>query len=103
MWKIVGSADEIGHHGRFRLGDGSVAVTKIFKQPRHVASKSAHRLQPLGVLGGLARRAPVDAVPILRGDDRHVQDGEILVKSVECGRRSATAADSDGSRRLVGD
>lgn len=103
MWWIVGSADEIGHHGRLRDGKGSAAVTKVFKQPRHVAPQSAHRLQPLGVLGGFAGCAPVDAVPVLRRNDGHVQDGEILVESVECGRRSATAADSDGSRRLVGD
>ena len=72
------------------------------EQPRHVASQHPHRLQSFGILRRLAGQPSVHAVPVLRRDDRHVRDGEILVQPVERRTRPAPAANDHRCGGFVG-
>lgn len=71
------------------------------EQPRHVLPQHAHRLQPLAVLAHIVGREAVDRIPVLRRDDGHVADGEILVELLEGGRGAAPAARDNRSADLA--
>ena len=72
------------------------------QQLRHVPRQHPHRLQAFGIFVRFARHPSVYAVPILRRHDGHIRNRKILVQAVERRTRPATAADSHGCGRLVG-
>lgn len=61
------------------------------KNPRHISPQCAHRLKPLEILMHFFRRVSMHLIPVLRPDDRHAINGEVLIQLVECGRRTASA------------
>ena len=72
------------------------------QEPRHVLGERAHGLQPLLVPADVVRGEAVDLVPVLRGDQRHVADCEVLVQAVEGRGSPAPAAGHDGGSELSG-
>ena len=64
-------------------------------------AQSAHCLKSFGILKSFAGIAPVYAVPVLRGNNGHIKDSEILVQSVKRGGSSSTSANHHGSRRFI--
>lgn len=64
-------------------------------------AQRAHCLKSFGILKSFAGIAPVYAVPVLRGNNGHIKDSEILVQSVKRGGSSSTSANHHGSRRFI--
>ena len=77
-----------------------LADVQLPNHPCHVPSQRTHGLHAFLVECGLARRLPIHHVPILRGDDGHVENGEILVQSVESSRCAATTTHHNRGGRL---
>ena len=80
-------------------GDG-VAAFEVLEEPRHIASKGAHRLHPLGVAFALALVASKHDVPVLRRDDRAVQHLKWHVHALKRRCRTAATAHRDGGGGL---
>ena len=78
-----------------------VGYVQLADQPRHVVTQCAHRLHALLVLTYLPWSLAVDHVPVLRTDHGHVHNREVLVKTVEGCRCSATTAYHHAGCRLV--
>ena len=64
-------------------------------------ARFAHGLHALGVGRGLAGREAEDVVPICRGDDVHLGDGEVFIQHVEARNRAGAAGAGDGGGELV--
>ena len=85
----------------FRQGDDAFRMVDAFQQPGHVVRKRTHRLEALDVFADIVGCHAMDAVPVLRCDNRHVRLHEVLQKAV-VGGASAAATGRDNSRgRLV--
>ena len=95
--------DEVRRRQRldFGQGDDAFRVVDAFQQPGHVVGEGAHRLKAFFVLTDIVGRHAVDAVPILRGHDRHVRLHKVLQQTVVGSAGTATAGGDDGRRRLV--
>ena len=70
-----------------------LADVQLADHPGHVATQRPHGLHALLVLGGLSWRLAIDHIPVLRADNGHVEDGEVLVQTVEGSRGSTSATD----------
>ena len=70
--------------------------------PTPAFSSCAMFLASTRIVVRFARHPSVYAVPILRRHDGHIRNRKILVQAVERRTRPATAADSHGCGRLVG-
>ena len=90
-------ADEVSGHPRFVFGQAELFFAELdaFNEEGHIACELAHGLEAFGILCGFAWGAAMDAVPILRGGDGHIGDGEVFVEDVEGGGSSATACDGN--------
>ena len=95
--------DEIGGRQRlhFRKRDDAFRMVDAFQEPRHVVRQRAHRLEAFDVFADVVGRHAMDAVPVLRRDDRHVRLHEVLQKAVVGGAGAAAAGRNDGRGRLV--
>lgn len=71
------------------------------QHPRHITCQRAHRLQALQVLCSLTFGSTMHTIPILRRNNRHIIDSEILIQSVESRTGTAPTTYSHGSSRLV--
>ena len=56
---------------------------QFLNHPCHVATKGTHGLHTFFVELRLPRCLSIHHVPILRGNNRHIEDGEILVETLE--------------------
>lgn len=54
----------------------------VLQEPRHILRQRLHGLQSLAVLADVIRRKAVYLVPILRDDNMHIADTEILIQAV---------------------
>ena len=83
--------DEVGRRQRldFGQGDDAFCVVDAFQQPGHVVGEGAHCLKTFDVLADVVGRQAMDAVPVLRCDNRHVRLHEVLQKAVVGGAGTA--------------
>lgn len=95
-------SDEM-HRLTWFIAAGSRLTVSRAQEPSHVVGEGAHGLHSFGIEGGFAFHAAKSDVPILGGDDRHIQDMEGHVERLESGSRTATAADGNSSCRFAGD
>ena len=85
----------------FRQGDDAFRMVDAFQEPCHVVRKRAHRLKTFDVLADVVGRQAMDAVPVLRCDNRHVRLHEIFQKTVVGGAGAAATGGDDSRRRFV--
>ena len=70
----------------------------FFQQPCHILSQRTHDLQAFGVLCRFSRFLPVNAVPVLRRNHRHIRYGKVFVQPVKSRTGSSAAARDDTGR-----
>lgn len=73
-----------------------------FKQPCHISCQDTHCLQAFLIIPNFFRGVPMNNIPILRRDNRHVTIGHIFVQLVKSCRTTATSAGCNGCRRFAG-
>ena len=93
-------SDKVGPQPTLQLRMSLLADVELANHPGHVAPKCAHRLHTLFVLSSLTRRLTIDYIPVLRTDNGHIQDGEVLVQAVKGSRCSTPAADDHAGSRF---
>ncbi len=62
-----------------------------FKQPCHISCQDTHCLQAFLIIPNFFRGVPMNNIPILRRDNRHVTIGHIFVQLVKSCRTTATS------------
>ena len=92
--------DKIGSQRSLQRRMPIVADVQFANHPSHVTSKRPHRLHSLLVLSDLPRSLTIRHIPILRADNGHVQNREVLVQAVEGCRGSTSAAYHHTGTRL---
>lgn len=84
---------------RRHFDSGILSRFDALHNPRHIATKRAHGLHALFVAHDFLGRVSMDLVPILRTNNYHIRNGEVLIQLVErCRCAPATAAGNSGSR-----
>ena len=71
------------------------------QHPGHVAGERTHDLQTLLILSDVGRRGAVYLVPILRRDNGHAINGEVLVDVIKGGTAAAAACTDHTGCRFV--
>lgn len=61
----------------FRLRMSLPTCGDVFQHPGHIVAQGAHGLQALQILHHIFGTVPMNAVPILRGHNGHLIDGEV--------------------------
>ena len=95
------SADKVSY-GAGLFGCGSFGAFEAAEHPGDVAAECMHGLQAFAILPHFTRVAPICEVPVLRGHDGHVGDGEIFVAAVEGTVSSCTAGHGNRCTHLIG-
>ena len=93
----IGLADEVGGRPRFVFGQAKLFFAELdaFDEEGHIACELAHSLEAFCILCGFTWGAAMHAVPILRGGDGHIGDGEVFIEGIEGGGCPATACNGN--------
>ena len=91
-------SDEVGMDRRFGFGADQRRLVGALQVIGHVVAEGAHDLKAFEVLPDFFGLEAVGRVPVLRGNHRHLIDGEIFVEPVE-GRAGAAAPAVDHACR----